>query len=163
MSFWDILNFNKIGEEKISRTIANGKIPTTGSQKELELYLKYKIGDAEFAKIIMQALEKTGPDGTIEIKQGGDGNPYKLEYISSKLHKTMSKKEIKKRINEIKARLDNNDSLSEKEISELQSELSQLAGHHIIIWTNSANQEEFATKEKLFSKAVVALQEMFNK
>lgn len=161
MSFWDLFNFNKAIERKIANSSALGKKPTISSQKELEIYLKCKVGDAEFAKIFAQALGKLGRNGTIEIKKGGDGNPYKLEYVSPTLRKTMKKKEIKKRMSEITEIFEKDNSLSKDEIEKLQNELSQLADYHAIIWVNSTNQEDFAKKEQLFANAVSAMQEAF--
>ena len=140
MSFWDLFNFNQVDEEKIANAIAAGKKPTINYLKEMEVYLKYKIGDAEFAEIFVQILEKLGRNGAVEIKKGGNGNPYQLEYVPSELRKTMTKKEVKKRINEIIERLENDKLLSEDEIEKLQNEVSQLADCHAVIWVNSTTQ-----------------------
>jgi hypothetical protein len=163
MNSWDLFNFNKVNEEKIANAIAAGKKPTISSPKELEVYLKYKIGDAEFAQIFVQTLEKLGSNGAVEIKQGGNGNPYQLEYVPSELRKTMTKKEIKKHINEITERLEKDKSLSEDEIEKLQNEISQLVNCHTIIWVNSSTQDAFAKKEQLFANAVCAVKEAFQK
>lgn len=58
MSFWDFLNFGKVDEEKIAEAIAAGKTPTIGSSEELEIYLKVKIKDEEFSKIIAEILQE---------------------------------------------------------------------------------------------------------
>lgn len=163
MSFWDLFNFNQVDEEKIANAIAAGKKPTINSLKEMEVYLKYKIGDAEFAEMFVQILEKLGRNGVVEIKQGGNGNPYQLEYVPSELRKTMTKKEIKKRMNEITERLENDKLLSEDEIEKLQNEVSQLADCHAVIRVNSTTKEEFAKKEQLFADAVCAVKEAFQK
>jgi hypothetical protein len=162
MSFWDLLNFNKAIERKIANAIALDKKPTISSQKELEVYLKCKVGDAEFAKIFAQALEKCGRNGTIEIKKGGDGSPYKLEYVSPGLRKTMKKKEIKKRMSEITEIFEKDNSSSKDEIEKLQNELSQLVDYHAIIWVNSTAQEDFSEKEHLFAEAIHVMQGLFS-
>jgi hypothetical protein len=154
MSFWDFTNPNKVNEEKIANAVAAGEIPTIESSEELEIYLKYKIKDAEFAKIFTQILNKIGRDGAIEIKKGGDGNPYQVEYVPSRLRKMMSKKEIKKRKKEIIEILDMDSSLSDVEIQKYQEELAQLSDNHAIIWINSKNSEDFSLKEEMFAEAL---------
>jgi len=160
MSFWDLINLNKVDEEKIASAIAAGKTPTVSSSKELEIFLKYKIGDAEFAKIFTQILDKIGRNGTVDIKKGGDGSPYQVEYVSSGLRKMMTKKEVKKRTTEIIERLEKDNSLSDKEMQKLQKEL---ADSHAIIWVNSKTREDFVIKEQLFSNAVIAAEQVLSK
>ena len=154
MGFWDFTNPNKVNEEKIDNAVAAGEIPTIESSEELEIYLKYKIEDAEFAKIFTQILNKIGRDGAIGIKKGGDGNPYQVEYVPSRLRKMMSKKEIKKRKKEIIEILDMDSSLSDLEIQKYQEELAQLSDGHAIIWINLTNSEDFSLKEEMFAEAV---------
>ena len=156
MSFWDLIDFNKINEEQIADAVTAGRIPLIKSSKELEIYLKYKIKDAEFAKIFTEILNKIGRDRAIEIKKGGDGNPYRVEYVSSGLRKMMSKKEIKKREKEIIEMLDAENSLSDVEIRKYQEELAQLSDVHAIIWVNSKTDEDFKLKEDIFAESVNA-------
>ncbi len=160
MGFWNFLNFNKANEEKIAKAIAVGKTPTIGSSEELKIYLKYKIKDEEFSKIIVQIFDKIGRDGVIEIKRGGDGNPYQVEDVPSRLSKAMSKRERKKRTKEILEILDTDNFLSDEEIHKYQEELANLSSSHIIIWVNSESDEEFKLKEDLFVEARKAMEEL---
>jgi len=163
MGFWDFLNFNRVNEEKIANAVAAGKIPTIESSEELEVYLAYKIKNAEFAKIFTRILYKIGRDGVIEIKKGGDGNPYRVEYVPSSLHQMMSKKEIKKRQQELIETLDTDNSLSVAEVEKYQEEIAQLSGSHAIIWVNIGNDEDFISKENMFAEAVSATTKAFTK
>jgi hypothetical protein len=159
----DFLNPNKVNEEKIANAVADGEIPKIESSEELEIYLKYKIKDAEFAGIFTRILNKIGRDGVIEIKKGGDGNPYEVEYVPSKLRKMMSKKESKKRKKEIIEILNMDSSLSEVEIQKYQEELAQLSDGHAIIWVNLKNSKDFSLKEEMFAQAVNTITEALTK
>ena len=163
MGFWDFLNLNRVNEEKIANAVAAGEIPTIKSSEELEIYLAYKIKDAEFAKILTRILYKIGRDGAIEIRKGGNGNPYRVEYVPSSLRQMMSKKEMKKRQQELIEALDTDNSLSVTEVEKYQEEIAQLSGSHAIIWINVENDEDFILKENVFAEAVSATTKAFTK
>lgn len=163
MSFWDWISFNKLNEEKITKAAAEGKPISLSSSEQIELYLKYRIKDAEFAKIFFQIFEKSGCNATIEIKKGGDGNPYQIEYVVPEPQEKLTKKEKKERIKAIIKYMEDNNSLSENERHKLQDELAQLSDSHTIIWVNAKTQEEFDEKEQLFVDTISAVKQIFNK
>ena len=163
MSLWDLFNLNKSNEKRIAAAVVAGEIPSIGSNEELEIYLRYKLEDAEFAKIFTQVLDKIGRDGVVEIKMGGYGSPYQVESVSSKTFEMMTKKEIKKRKKEIAKLLNSETSISADELKKYQEELARLSDSHIIIWVNSENGEDFASKEDMFAEAVDAATEVLTR
>ena len=149
-----------IDENKFIQSLTNGKPPLIKSRRELELYVKYRVQDEEAAVVISEALEQTGNEGVVEIKRGGDGNPYKVECIANKLPSNMSRKDIKDRIEQLHQRMSNGDDLTKNERKNIESELAQLVPYHVIIWINSfLPKKEFDAKEQLIMNALEAARE----
>jgi hypothetical protein len=119
--------------------------------------VRYRVKDEEAAVIISEALEKAGTEGLIEVKRGGNGKPYKVEYISNILPPNISK-EVEDRKKQLLQRM--NSDLTQNERENIQSELAQLVPHRVIIWVNSfLSKEEFNVKEKLMMDALEAARE----
>jgi hypothetical protein len=156
---WEFFSHEKIIEEKVRKSLANGKLPVIKSTKELELYIKYKVQDEEAAVIISEAFERAGSEAVLEIKRGGDGKPYRVEYIPNKLPSNMSCKEVKVRIEQLLQRMRNKNDLTKYGKENIQSELAQLARYHVIIWINFSSKEEFDAREQLIMNAIEAATE----
>lgn len=161
MSMWSLFHRDKRDQSKIAETVFAGETPVIGSYEDMETHLKQKLNDAELAGIFVELLERLGKDGAFEIKRGGDGDPYRVEYVRSALRQTMTRRRIKMRKKEILARLRTDHLLSEYDIKRLQDELAQLADRHAIIWINVQTNEEFRAKEDLFCQAVGAARKLF--
>ena len=157
---WDLFNFNS--EKKIADAVTAGRIPSIGSDKELEVYLRCKLKDEEFAKLFAKIMSKLGHDGVVEIKKGGSGNPYQVEYLSSNTFEIMPKIEKKKREQEIIELLESDSSISATRQQEYRNELAQLSDSHIIIWVNSKSDEDFKLKEDIFVEAIDTMKKAFN-
>jgi BMFP domain-containing protein YqiC len=156
---WEFFSHEKIIEETFVKSLANGKLPVIKSTKQLELYIKYKVQDEEAAVIISEAFERAGREAVLEIKRGGGGKSYRVEYIPNKLPSNMSRKEVKDRIEQILQRVRNRNDLTKHEKENIQSELAQLARYHVIIWINSSSKEEFDAREQLIMNAIEAATE----
>jgi hypothetical protein len=156
---WEFFSRERIIEEKFVESLANGKPPVIKSPKELELYIKYRVQDEEAAVIITEAFGRAGREAVLEVKRGGDGKPYRVEYIPNKLPSNMSHKEVKDRIEQLLQRIRNKNNLTAHEKEDIQSELAQLSQYHVIIWINSSSKEEFDTREQLIMNAVGAATE----
>lgn len=155
--FLDFFGNKNIDEEKFIKSLANRKSPIIKSKRELELYVRNRVQDEEAAVIISEAFEKAGSEGIIEVKRGGNGNPYKLEYISNIPPINISK-ETKDRKKQLLQRIKGN--LTKNERENIQSELAQLVHHRITIWVNSfLSAEEYNVKEKLMMDALEAARE----
>ena len=156
---WEFCSCERKSEEKFLESLANGKPPVIKSSKELELYIQYKVQDEEAAVIISEALGRAGREAVLEVKRGGDGKPYRIQYIPNKLPSNMSHKEVKDRIERLLQRIRNENDLTEHEREDIQSELAQLSQYHVIIWINSSSKEEFDAKEQLITNAMRAATE----
>lgn len=155
--FRDFFGNKDIDEENFIKLLANEKPPIIKSRRELELYVRYRVKDEEAAVIISEALEKAENEGVIEVKRGGNGKPYKVEYISNILTPNISK-EVKDRKKQLLQRM--NSDLTQNERENIQSELAQLVAHRVIIWVNSfLSKEEFNVKETLMMDALEAARE----
>ena len=161
MRLWNLFHLERRIENRIADKVAAGKKPAISSYKELEIYLANKINNAEFTKVFVAIMNKTGDEAAIEIKRGGEGNPYQVEYIKPKLSKKITKKEVKARKQQIIAQLGGDNSLSQENVEVLQSELAQLSGNRVILWVNSPTEEDFCTKEDLFTEAMNETRELF--
>jgi hypothetical protein len=158
--FRDFFSNENIDEEKFIQSLANGRPPVIKSRRELELYVKYRVQDEEAAVVTSEALERTGNEGVVEIKRGGDGKPYKVECISNKLPSNILSKEVKNRKEQLLQRMRNKNDLTKNERQNIQSELAQLVDYHVIIWINSfLSKEEFDAKEQLIMNALEAATE----
>ena len=155
---WNLFNFNN--EKTIADAVAAGKIPSINSHEELEVYLRYKLKDEEFAKLFTKIMSKIGRDGVIEIKRGGSGSPYQVEYVSYNTFEIMTKKDKRKRIQEIIKFLKSDISASADQ--QHQEELARLSDNHAIIWVNSKNDEDFKLKEDMFVEAVDAVAKTYS-
>ena len=156
---WEFFSRERIIEEKFFESLASGKPPVIKSPQELELYIKYRVQDEEAAVIISEALGRGGREAVLEVKRGGDGKPYGIQYIPNKLPSNMSHKEVKDRIEQLLQRIRNENNLTAHEKEDIQSELAQLAHYHVIIWINSPSKEEFDAKEQLIMSAMRAATE----
>ncbi len=155
--FRDFFGNKDIDGERFIQSLANGKPPLIKSPRELELYIKYRVQDEEVAVIISEALGKAGSEGVIEVKRGGNGKPYKVEYISNILPPNISK-EVKDRKKQLLQRMKMD--LTQNERENIQSELAQLVPHRVIIWVSSfLSKEEFDAKEKLMMDALEVARE----
>jgi hypothetical protein len=157
--FRDFFSNENINEDKFIESLANGKPPIIKSRRELELYVKYRVQDDEAAAVITEALEQSGNEGVVEIKRSGDGKPYKVECIPNQLPSYISSKEVKDRKEQLLQRLRNENHLTKNEKENIQSELAQLSGYHVIIWINSSSKEEFDAGEQLIMNALDAATE----
>jgi hypothetical protein len=50
------------------------------SKKDLIAFLQQETGDQELALLLADVAERIGKDGCIDVRQGGSGNPYAVEY-----------------------------------------------------------------------------------
>ena len=154
----DRLNVPKVDEGKFAQSMATGQPPRIASAEELRLYLKHSIGDEEFASLLIQILQKIGGGGAIQIKRGGDGNPYSVEYTYLEPPQHMSRSEIAERIEELRWALSQAKSPIEQE--RLEEELAQLAGTSATIWVNSSSRQDLDKANQLLQEAMEALNKL---
>ncbi len=149
----------KPDEEKLVRGMATGQLPDISSVEELRLYLKHSIRDEEFASLLVEIFQKIGGGGAIQIKKGGDGNPYSVEYSFSERPKHLPRSQISQRMDELRWALEQAKSTQEEE--RLQEELSELAGASATIWVNSPSDQELEKARRLLQNAMDAVDRAF--
>ncbi len=142
-------------EQRIAKALASGEMPSINSLKDLEVFLKHKIGNEEVAILIRKIINKIGYIGQIESKQGGNGNPYKVKYRELELLDDISRQQLEKRIKELRRSIDETGHPIKRE--ELQKELGQLIVQSFIaiatIWINSSSEEDFERRRGLIENA----------
>ena len=148
MGFWDIIK-PKTSAQK----------PRIRSKKDLVLFLKNTIGDEGVSSLMVDVLDQIGRDGFIEIKQGGKGNPYEVEYRETTQFNNISTKDILARLKELKEKLTHTD--SELESERLQKKIAELAGGIAVIHINVDSQEEFDKRNQLLKQAYRSSKEQF--
>jgi hypothetical protein len=90
-----------------------------------------------------------GYKGQVEIKKGGDGNPYKV-----------SEREFEKRSKELTELTEQNGLPFEREY--LEKKLDQLLEQSILatVWINSSSEEDFERRKGLIEKALETAREI---
>jgi chaperonin GroEL (HSP60 family) len=135
--------------------MATGQSPSIASIEELRLYVKHSIRDEVFATLLMEIFQKIGGGGAIQIKKGGDGSPYSVEYNFSERPKHMSRGQVSERMEELKSALSEVESAIEE--VRLQEELAELTGASAIIWVNSSLEQELDKAKRLLQNAMEAI------
>ena len=54
--------------------------PTIRSKRDIVAYLRSVLNDVQMASLIGDVMEQTGLDGRIDVKEGGHGQPYEVEW-----------------------------------------------------------------------------------
>jgi hypothetical protein len=130
----------------------DNKGPRFKSKKDMLLYIKSNIGvDDDIANLIGNALEHAGRDCYIEIKKGGTGNPYYLEYQDLSSLDGLSTKDIKMRIKLLKEIEAQAAPGSEEEY--LQKKIAETAGALVTLWINTESDNDFEAKSILIKEA----------
>ncbi|MFA5118994.1 MAG: hypothetical protein WC695_09150 [Candidatus Omnitrophota bacterium] len=128
------------------------------SKKDMLLYIKNNTGlDDDVAGLIVNALEHAGRDCYIEIKKGGTGNPYYLEYQDLNNRNGLSNKDIKMRIKLLKEIEAQASAGSEEEY--LQKKIAETAGALVTVWINTESDKDFESKSGLIKEAWLKIKE----
>ena len=120
--------------------------PRIRSRKDVIAFLRQETGNQELALLLTDVAERIGRDGCIDVRQGGSGNPYAVEYEERTEEECAADRrspwEIKAEIDRLKEALKR--ATSDGECDRLERQIALLAGAIGTIWVNvtpSANYE----------------------
>ena len=152
----ELLFTKRISKERFFDSIESGRFRGIGSPEELELYVEHETGDKEVAVIVRDVLERAGRGGLIDVKWGGSGNPYRIEYFSGKLSGKMSAEETDRRRKELEARYPDHGTLPDAD-ERFKQGLLELTRNYVIIWINAASKDVFEARRQVVMSALQAV------
>jgi hypothetical protein len=117
------------------------------SKQEFVGYVQRVVGDKPLAELLGDVVERTGRDGYIYVRQGGNGNPYQVEYKTDASIAHLPTRDINLRIEELKKAL--RQAGSEEEKDQLRQKIAEFAGGVAVVWIHVASQAEFEQKRQL--------------
>ena len=139
-------------------SMAAEQVPTNAprirSKKDLIAFFQQETGDQELAQLLTDAAETNGRDGCIDVRQGGSGNPYAVEYE----HRSDEELAADRRTSgEIKAELDRlkaafRSAASEDERDRLERQIAWLAGGVCILWINVTPTAAYERQRRLIKE-----------
>ena len=121
------------------------------------------IKDEEISIVVVEALGAVGKDGIVEVRQGGNGNPYQIEYLPKQLPDNMTKKQAKEQKEEIIRNLSQIENATEDELLKAEEEMFRLASEHAVIWINLSRQHEYEMKRDAFMNAFNSFEEIIGR
>ena len=130
------------------------------TKKDLCGYLRTCVKDKVISDLIADVIENVGRDSYIQFKQGGNGQPYKVEYQDLSKFSGISVNEITSQINKLKEMQAQINSVSEREF--MQQKIAESCGGLATIWINVTSQEEFSEKCHLLNEAYRRAIEVLN-
>jgi len=119
--------------------------PRLGSKKDAIKLLTNLGADDRLAWVLADALEHVGRDGYIEIKPGGNGQPYFLERIQPPVTETLNETAVLQ-VKQLQRIL--NAAVSESEQEWNRSKIAELTGVRAIVWICASDAEDFEMRRK---------------
>jgi hypothetical protein len=132
------------------------------SKKDLIAFLQQETGDRDLTLLLADVAEAIGRDGCIDVRQGGSGSPYAVEYehrSDEELaadHRTS--REIKAELDRLKEAL--NSATSDDERDRLERQIAWLAGAIGIIWINVTSSADYGRQRNLIKESFRKLKEI---
>lgn len=129
-------------------------VPRIRSKKDVIAFFQQETGDQELAQLLTDAAETNGRDGCIDVRQGGSGNPYAVEYE----HRSDEELAADRRTSgEIRAELDRlkaafKSAASDDERDRLERQIAWLAGGICIIWINVTPSADYERRRALIKE-----------
>lgn len=176
----DRLAFPSVDAEQ--RRTPSAEVPRIRSKKDLIAFLQQEIGDRDLALLLADAAEAIGRDGYIDVRQGGSGNRYAVEYkerpaelgrlkealksVTSNDERDRLERQIawlggldQKSCREVRAELDElkealQSATSDDERDRLERQIAWLAGGVCILWVNVAPPADFERQRRLVKESV---------
>jgi hypothetical protein len=137
-------------------------VPRIRSKKDLIAFLQQETGDRELALLLADVAERNGRNGYIDVRQGGSGNPYAVEYD----HRTEEEQAADQRSSgEIKAELDRleealESATSDDERDRLERQIARLGGGVCIFWINVTPSADYERQRRLIKESFRKLKEL---
>ena len=158
------------------RLTQSGAVPRIRSKKDLIAFLQQETGDRDLALLLADVAESIGRDGYIDVRQGGSGDRYAVEYkerpaeldrLKEALTTAISNDErgrLERQIawlggldrrssGEIRAELDRlkealESATSEDDRDRLERQIAWLAGGVCILWVNVAPSADYERQRR---------------
>jgi hypothetical protein len=139
--------------------MAAEQVPTDAhrirSKKDAIAFLQRETGDQELALFLCEVAETIGRDGYIDVRQGGSGNPYAVEYDhrieEEQAADQRSSREIKAEIDRLKEALKR--ATSDDKCERLGRQIGRLAGGICTIWINITPSADYERQRKLLKES----------
>lgn len=125
------------------------------SKKDAIAFLQRETGDQELALFLFEVAETIGRDGYIDVRQGGSGNPYAVEYDhrieEEQAADQRSSGEIRAELDRLKQALKRATSDDERE--QLERQIGRLAGGICTIWINVTPPADYERLRNLIKES----------
>jgi hypothetical protein len=130
-------------------------VPRISSRKEAIAFLQRETGDQGLALLLIEAAERIGRDGYIDVRQGGNGNPYAVEYEERTAEEVAADRRTSR---EIRAELDRlkealRSATSDDERDRLERQIAWLAGGICTIWINVTPSADYERQRRLIKES----------
>lgn len=121
----------------------------------IEFFLR-ETADQDLAHILTDAAELNGRDGFVDVRQGGDGQPYRVEHTHRPEEEvradTRSFAEVRQEVERLKAARDT--AVTEDERDRFNQQIAWLAGGISILWINLPNSAEYESRRTLIRDTI---------
>ena len=125
--------------------------PTITTKEDLISLYKQVTGDDETSLFLADVTDHIGREGYIQVKRGGTGKPYDVEYQNISKFDNKSTKDIISEINRLSEMIGKTSSEPEREY--LEKQRAELSGGLCTILINVGSMEEFEQKSQLLKRA----------
>lgn len=137
------------------RSDRQSQVTRIRSRKDLIAFFQQQTGDHKLALLLTDAVETNGRDGYIDVRQGGSGNPYAVEYE----HRSDEERAADHRTSgEIRAELDRlkealNSATADDERDRLERQIAWLAGGVCTLWINVTPSADYERQRRLITES----------
>ena len=121
------------------------------SHKDIVAFLHYDTGDGVLASFLGEIIEKIGYDGYVEVKRGGEGKPYFVEYggyVSDGRHP----RDIQSEVRALKNAFDVATTSQERDL--IERGIAELVGGYCCVWINTLLLDDFDKTRSLILHAL---------
>ncbi len=137
-------------------------VPRIRSKKDAIAFFQQETGDRELALLLIDVAERIGKLGFIDVKQGGNGNPYEVEYEhrseEERAADPRSGREIKAEIDRLKEALKS--ATSDDERDRLERQIARLVGGVAVFWINVTSSADYERQRRLIKESFRKLREL---
>jgi hypothetical protein len=149
----DRLAFPSMAAEQ--RPTQSADAPRIRSRKDAIAFFQRETGDHELALLLFDVAERIGRDGYIDVRQGGSGNPYAVEYEERAEEERAEDKrspwEIKAELDRLKEALKR--ATSDDERDRLERQVAWLAGGICTFWINVTPSADYERQRSLIKES----------
>ena len=137
-------------------------VPRIRSKEDLIAFFQQETGDQKLALLMADAYETMGWCIYIDVRQGGSGNPYEVEYDhrikEEQAADRRSAKEIRAEIDRLAKALKS--ATSDDERDRLERQIARLAGGVAIFWINVTSSADYERQRRLIKESFRKLREL---